>query len=79
MYRSFIRTNTIILYILESIIQITNKSSAVPRIPLRGSLSNKISWLTVSKALDKSKNMPIVNSFLSIAEEILLYNCNKAK
>jgi hypothetical protein len=33
----------------------------------------------VSKALDKSKNMPIVNSFLSIADEILLYNCNKAK
>ena len=35
------------------------------------SLENKISWLEVSNALDKSKNTPAVASLWSIADAIV--------
>ena len=36
-------------------------------------------WLTVSKALGRSKNIPEVDSFLSIAEDMLLIKSVKAR
>lgn len=42
------------------------------------SLLERTSWLTVSKAVERSKNTPIVCSFLSQAVEILSHNSTSA-
>ena len=42
------------------------------------SLWHNILWLMVSSTLDRSKNMPKVDSFLSIAEDMLLIKLIKA-
>ena len=54
-------------YCWRSLRKLVNHWRAIPRIPYLSSLLN-ILWLTVSKALAKSRNTPPVNKLLSIGK-----------